>query len=379
MSKAVSFHLGLNAIDPAHYGDPGVLRGCENDARDMAAIAKAAGYTPTVLLTRKATSMALFATLDQHAKALQSGDAFLLSMSSHGAQVRDLTGEEADGKDETWCLYDRMVLDDEIYAAMCKFREGVNIVVLSDSCHSGTMTRRLRLLTEANIADDFLPNSGAMLTRCFDPILASQCWETHQSLYAAVKYAAGSRTLQDAAAAVLLISGCQDEQLSGDLPTNGVFTGALKTVWANGGYRGDYADFTRKIINAIGSPLQVPNLTVYGRNGDVLKAQRPFQTAVAVGNGASHSRDDAVDRIAGDIFRFELEIPRRALNGASPEDIQRCIEDLCTPVLTETWTQLLQLGQAPARVRGSRGEWSVGCSGSSGGGVSCGGSISGSW
>ena len=57
MAKGVSIHIGLNAVDPEHYsGWDGALAGCENDARDMEALAKALEYEPrTVILTKDAT------------------------------------------------------------------------------------------------------------------------------------------------------------------------------------------------------------------------------------------------------------------------------------------------------------------------------------
>ncbi len=37
MSKGISLHLGMNAVDPAHYGGwSGELLACEADANDMA-------------------------------------------------------------------------------------------------------------------------------------------------------------------------------------------------------------------------------------------------------------------------------------------------------------------------------------------------------
>jgi hypothetical protein len=85
-SKGYSLHLGLNAVDPAHYGGwDGKLNACEADAKDMAAIAKALGYTEsTVLLTRDATSTRFISEMLRLATALKSGDILLLSYSGHG-------------------------------------------------------------------------------------------------------------------------------------------------------------------------------------------------------------------------------------------------------------------------------------------------------
>src|SRR5215218_8776255 len=140
--RGMSLHLGLNAVSPSAYGGwTGDLNACEFDANDMAAIAKLRGMKSTVLLTKQATRAKALAALRAAAKALKSGDLFFLTYSGHGGQVPDVTGEEDDKKDETWCLYDGQVIDDELYVEFSRFAEGVRVLVLSDSCHSGTVTR----------------------------------------------------------------------------------------------------------------------------------------------------------------------------------------------------------------------------------------------
>jgi hypothetical protein len=73
---------------------------------------------------------------------LESGDFFWLTYSGHGGQVSDTNSDdETDEKDETWVLYDRQLVDLELYALWGEFKPGVRIFVLSDSCHSGSVTR----------------------------------------------------------------------------------------------------------------------------------------------------------------------------------------------------------------------------------------------
>ena len=137
--KSLSLHLGLNSVSPAHYGGwSGELTACEFDANDMAAIARASRMKPTVLLTRRATRANALAAIQSASKSLKAGDLFFLTYSGHGGQVPDVTGEEQDKKDETWCLFDGELIDDELYLELSKFAEGVRVLVLSDSTSTRT-------------------------------------------------------------------------------------------------------------------------------------------------------------------------------------------------------------------------------------------------
>src|SRR5262245_45493078 len=94
-AKGLSLHIGLNRVDPAHYGGwAGPLTACEADAADMAALARRQGFRPRALLTRDATRASVSAAITSAARRLQPGDFFLLSYSGHGGQLPDLNGDE---------------------------------------------------------------------------------------------------------------------------------------------------------------------------------------------------------------------------------------------------------------------------------------------
>lgn len=57
---------------------------------------------------------------------------------------------------------------------------------------------------------------------------------------------------------LILISGCQDNQLSMDGPFNGAFTGALMQTWRDGAFRGSYNALARAIRAKL-PPTQSPN------------------------------------------------------------------------------------------------------------------------
>src|SRR3954467_2544413 len=112
MGQGRSIHIGLNSVDPAQYhGWSGDLMACEFDAEDMAVIAESRGFAPTTILTADATADTVLGALQSAAEELTEGDTLLLTYSGHGGRTPDLEGDEDDGCDETWCLYDRQVLD----------------------------------------------------------------------------------------------------------------------------------------------------------------------------------------------------------------------------------------------------------------------------
>ncbi|MFE2030774.1 caspase family protein [Streptomyces hygroscopicus] len=146
MATGLSVHIGLNQVDPAAYdGWSGELGAGEQDAVDMARLADAAGFDVTdPLLSGAATAETVTATLEAAAARLAEGDILFLSYAGHGGQVPDLNHDETgDRLDETWVLYDRQLVDDELFELFGKFAKGVRIWLLSDSCHSGTVAGRL--------------------------------------------------------------------------------------------------------------------------------------------------------------------------------------------------------------------------------------------
>lgn len=77
------------------------------------------------------------------------GDRVLIYFSGHGAQVPDDGGDEADGKDEVLVLHDTRpgssglssFLRDDEFGALLAGVKAANVLVLVDSCHSGTTTK----------------------------------------------------------------------------------------------------------------------------------------------------------------------------------------------------------------------------------------------
>lgn len=262
MAKGISLHIGLNRVDPVHYqGWDGPLAGCENDARDMEALAASLGYgVRAVLLTKDATARKVTDAIKKAAKSLVAGDAFFLTYSGHGGQVRDTNGDErrkdpdevgefGDVYDETWVLYDRQLVDDELYALWALFAPKVRIIMLSDSCHSGTVARPAPWDTD-NV--DPWPNRRLPIE------LQDRVYEANKRTYDAIQKRTTTRAAKAVKAGVALISGCQDNQTSGDGPRNGRFTGQLLKVWDGGRFKGSLEQLHTAIVVGM-PPYQTPN------------------------------------------------------------------------------------------------------------------------
>ncbi|WUD70695.1 caspase family protein [Streptomyces sp. NBC_00510] len=141
--SGMSLHVGVNKLDPAHYGDAvAVLASCVNDAKAMQRMAENLGYSASVLADEDATVVNVAAAIRAATETLFTGDAFLLSFSGHGSQIPNSgADDEPDGMDETLCLYDRMLVDDELHQLLGEFRAGVRVFLVFDSCHSATAAK----------------------------------------------------------------------------------------------------------------------------------------------------------------------------------------------------------------------------------------------
>jgi hypothetical protein len=278
MAKRRSLHIGLNKVDPDQYGGwDGALSGCINDANAMEQVAKSRGFTTQLLIDEAATTEALRDKLNDIAADLDDGDFFFLTYSGHGGQVPDENAEEPDGYDETWCLYDTELVDDSLYGALCTFKPGVRIFVMSDSCHSETVTREdLRQRREhrrAFVDKSPGPNSKRAPIAATEAEYAKnkQAYE-EQSKWWPIKQSPG----RDAPAKVVLIAGCQDNQTSMDGPFNGAFTGAFLQVWNNGDYTKAYTNLIDEIVAAVNNPDQIPQIFSYGVDVSKMLAQKPL-------------------------------------------------------------------------------------------------------
>jgi hypothetical protein len=272
--RGLALHIAINRCNADHYcGWDGPLSSCENDADTMQAIAQAQGFETRQLKTEQATRDAVRSAILDAASTLKSGDFFLISYSGHGGQVRDVGGDEADRKDDTWCLYDGQLLDDELHVLLAEFAEGVRVLLLSDSCHSGTMLKRESAPRPDTGAVDEFVYSRAMPRKA-----AIDTSRGNREFYARIQEAL-PQPRPEIRASVRLLSGCQESEQSFGSKECGRFTHAVQTIFANGSFQGNYKSFHRAIVATVAKAMnpQTPGHSVIGRSSPEFDNQGPFR------------------------------------------------------------------------------------------------------
>lgn len=287
MAAAHGLVVGLKYVDSQKYngwtGRDGCA-GCELDVDNISSMLWGQKIRPYQLKTQLATSGNVKFCLTEYANNLQTGDLLVFYFSGHGGQVPDQSGDETDRQDETLVLYNRHLVDDELNAIWPTFKEGVRIVMISDSCNSGTNYRMAR-----NI-----PLSEAT------PIVALSAEARSQMK-----------------ATMIHMGGCRDGGVSSGWSQGGEFTIQLLKAWSRLGSRASYRDLFQAAANAV-TTAQSPAFNVYGPGADAFADSPAFdggwrsgvdsadETVAIPGAGLD---DENFDDLPEDSrVRFKLEI-----------------------------------------------------------------------
>ncbi|MHC4618469.1 MAG: caspase family protein [Planctomycetota bacterium] len=135
--------IGINDY-PGTFND---LGGCVNDANDWADLLKdefGFGKDVQMITDSAATKDKIVKALEDLVTGSEDGDIAVFTYSGHGTWVPDQGDyDECDNRDEAICAYDGNILDDEIREIIRKMKSGVRLTVISDSCHSGGVTKAM--------------------------------------------------------------------------------------------------------------------------------------------------------------------------------------------------------------------------------------------
>lgn len=148
-----SLHIGMGGVDPAAYGGwTGLSRGSPRDVERMQRLAQKSGFGEVVLLRdSQATCASVPAYMLALTRGFQPDDLLFVSYSGHGTQLPESTGgNESDGKDEAWCLWDGYLRDNSLWLALCALPP-CRVFVVTDCCFAYGTLREPEILLPATL------------------------------------------------------------------------------------------------------------------------------------------------------------------------------------------------------------------------------------
>jgi hypothetical protein len=269
--------IGINNYPGTHMD----LQGCVNDANDWAAALAERGFKVAKLIDDQATKATMVKAMNDLIGKAGKGDSLVITFSGHGTYQPDEDGDEVDGLDEALCPYDlqtkgEALIDDEIRQIFGARKAGVRIVLISDSCHSGTVTRAAAAEKDADTRPRFMPMGNWLPARLLPKDRAGKPATTMVApAGTSPLLGAYSNKLGD-----LLLSGCKEgpNNYSYDARIAGRYNGAF-TYYALKALKGlkaeaTYADWHKAIVKYLPSASYPQSPQIVGseaaRKGKVL-------------------------------------------------------------------------------------------------------------
>lgn len=252
------------------------LHGCINDVRDMASfLTQKCSFSASdirLLMDARATTQGIRERITWLLDGAKAGDRIFFHYSGHGAQVATRNHKaEIDGLYEVICPVDfdwtepHMIRDKEFHKLFASVPTGVEFVWVSDSCHSGDLSR------------DFSLAKGKAKDR-HKTILPPADLDWRLRTAAEKKITALSMNKSAQNLNVALISGCKSDQTSADAYIKGRYNGALtyyllSELKKSGGLTKDLTTVVKNVNAALknGRYTQQPQL-----EGSTVISSKPF-------------------------------------------------------------------------------------------------------
>lgn len=240
-------------INDYPFGEENDLRGCVNDANDWATLLKNHFAFTDVkqLLNSDATKAKVITGIKDLLNGAKAGDILVFTNASHGTYLADTDGDE-DKYDEAICPYDtdsNLLVDDELRNLFKNIPKGVQLSVISDSCHSGSVTRVM--------VNEYRRN------RQLNPrVFGGKELSPEQLRTARAK----KEKYPESGMKEILLSGCKSNQTSADAYINNDYHGAMSyhaiKAITGGNYNLTYADLHKRLVSLLEDENydQVPQL-----------------------------------------------------------------------------------------------------------------------
>jgi len=240
--------VGINDY-PGSYND---LSGCVNDANDWAELLRkdfGFGDNVTLLTNANATRDKILSALGDLVKGAKSNDIIVFTYSGHGTWVYD-QGErdESDNRDEAICAHDGNILDDELRDIIRQINQDAHLTVISDSCHSGSVTR---LMLKRTYDRDKKAAENTLKPRYMPPV------DDIDSARTPIVPIRRRLLYPESDMPEVLLTGCNATEYSYDAYINGRYNGAM-TAMAISLIKSNpaqtYLEFHKKLRQILPSP-----------------------------------------------------------------------------------------------------------------------------
>jgi len=216
------------------------LNGCVNDAKDMAALYQdLLGFQTsemTILTDAQATKANIMSNLKAMVADAKAGKLgyVVFSLSSHGTQMNDTSGDEPDGKDEAFVPYDiaeksgtwdpsHIISDDEFHDLFVQLPANALLEVYLDTCHSGTGLRGAEFGLHAPKPRYIAPPEHEF----GDRTAKMRGFTLRRASQSKAKKGGGSASKDVAGQHHMLWTGCKANETSADAYFNGRYNGAF--------------------------------------------------------------------------------------------------------------------------------------------------------
>lgn len=276
------------------------LQGCVNDANDWSKILTNLGFEVTTLLDSQVTCSSFKFIIQNTISKMTSGDVLVITYSGHGTQVTDTSGDEPDGYDEALYLYDGVFRDDEMREALSGITDGIHVFFISDSCFSGTITRKINFDEAVGkprfIVNDPIPPTAKLVNK----FLSQEDMKE------------------------MVLTGCADTEYSYDAYIDGKWNGAMTAYATKCVVKGQtYNDFYTKLRSFLPSKNYPQTPQLEGKEENKLKVMfEPFTDVVIPPTPTPEPTPDSSNN-GGCLIPFlgKLFVSKKKLNSLSEDQL----------------------------------------------------------
>lgn len=261
------------------YGGFSFLKAVQSDYVEMVELfQKRYGWGDNVvgLWDKDGTFELVRSHLDRLATNTKSGDIAVFYYAGHGGDVSQ-DGDDAEPRDQTLCLYDQQMRDDFVAVALRKFPFGARVVVMTDSCHSGSVVRDLHPSGHSTAERKKSQRRRGRVPFLSVGLKGGALAGTTRDV----------QNIEDLRADVLHMAACQDPQesneFSGDFGSHGYFTNGLLMGIDRGAtsYRMLMRNFIIPETQRAKRSQQDAQAYTYGFHQQAFADQKPFDAGAA--------------------------------------------------------------------------------------------------